>query len=214
MVVLVFNNDDRNKLNNHNDELFYLNPRLVFHLDKSFRDRLRRLYSETIKENSIILDLMSSWVSHLPDDKKFKRVIGHGLNREELAANSKLDRFWCQNLNEIYKIPLEDNSIDVCLVVAGWQYLQNPENIASEIYRVCKNSGKIIISFSNRAFWEKTPKIWSTTNQLDNIDSIKKVLKAQGWINLTHIQEENRVNGFAAILNINNDPFYAVIGNK
>ena len=78
--------------------------------------------------------VVSSWVSHLPDDVSYDNVIGHGLNAEELSANPRLDRHWVQNLNRDQTLPVEDASIDATLIVAGWQYLQQPEPIAAELW--------------------------------------------------------------------------------
>ena len=148
MVKKVLSDYQRCKEDSTDDLYFYTQPRLVHHLDESFRLRLTKLYSELIDSDSIILDLMSSWVSHLPSNKKYKKVIGHGLNKIELENNSRLDSYWIQNLNSDRKIPLEDSSIDVCLMVAAWQYLQYPEEIALELKRVIRPSGQLIISFS------------------------------------------------------------------
>ena len=74
MTKLLLDDYSRYKMDNNPDTLFYLQPKLVYHLDKSFRNRLTTLYKNTIKENTIVLDLMSSWVSHLPDIK-YKKII-------------------------------------------------------------------------------------------------------------------------------------------
>ena len=81
----------RSKIDNNDDSIFYCEPKLVNHLDEKFRNRLTDLYRETISNKSIILDLMSSWISHLPSDVKYQRVIGHGLNIAELQKNKRLD---------------------------------------------------------------------------------------------------------------------------
>ena len=88
---------DRDKIDSSDDLIFYQNPRYVNHLSVSFRDRLTNLYSKYLCSHFVILDLMSSWVSHLPDDIQYKKVIGHGLNESELKANKRLDKFWIQN---------------------------------------------------------------------------------------------------------------------
>ena len=46
--------------------------------------QVTQLYRLRIPENAVIVDLMSSWVSHLPPDKKYKRVVGHGMNAAEV----------------------------------------------------------------------------------------------------------------------------------
>ncbi len=88
---------------------------------------------------------MSSWVSHLPTNSKFKKVIGHGMNVSELNANKRLDSYWVQDLNKTQNMPIEDSTIDVGLIVAGWQYLQYPEKVSSELSRVIKRDSLLII---------------------------------------------------------------------
>ena len=97
MTVLVLEESQRRKWDTSNDQLFYAEPRFVQHLDEAFRERLTQLYRERIPKRAVVLDLMSSWVSHLPDDGVYERVIGHGLNEKELAANKRLDSHWLQN---------------------------------------------------------------------------------------------------------------------
>ena len=104
---------------------------------------------------------MSSWVSHLPDDQRYELVIGHGLNAQELQANPRLDRHWVQNLNLDQRLPLEDDSVDYTLIVAGWQYLQQPEAVAAELLRITRPKGQVICAFSNRMFFTKAPQIWT-----------------------------------------------------
>ena len=115
--------NDRVKLDTADDQIFYQYPRYVHHLSDSFRSRLTKLYSDYLKEHHVILDLMTSWVSHLPSNIRYKKVIGHGMNEAELSSNKRLDKFWVQNLNSTQNMPIEDSSIDIGLIVAGWQYL-------------------------------------------------------------------------------------------
>ena len=129
--ISVLNNQQRVKQDESNDELFYSMPRFVQHLDGGFRKELTNLYSDRIEADSIILDLMSSWVSHLPASNNYKEVIGHGLNDQELQANKQLSSYWLQNSNVNQHLPLADCQVDTGLIVAGWQYLQKPEAVAS-----------------------------------------------------------------------------------
>ena len=121
---------DRNKSDFSDDEIFYQEPRYVYHLSDSFRTRLTNLYSEYLLNHYVILDLMSSWVSHLPQNIRYKKVVGHGMNQAELSSNERLDKFFVQNLNKKQNMPIEYSSIDVGLIVAGWQYLQYPEMLS------------------------------------------------------------------------------------
>ncbi len=131
MCKLILNQYDRSKADEADDSIFYLTPRFTYHLDINFRSTLTQLYRSELKASSIVLDLMSSWQSHLPPEIHYDSVIGHGLNEEELKQNLRLDKYWIQDLNRNQDIPLDSNSIDYCLIVAGWQYLQYPEKISS-----------------------------------------------------------------------------------
>jgi SAM-dependent methyltransferase len=148
MVNPVLSAAERCKLDDGDDALFYAEPRFVHHLDGAFRSRLTALYRERIPAGAVVLDLMSSWVSHLPEETAYREVIGHGLNARELEANPRLDRHWVQNLNENQTLPLADASVDAARVVAGWQDLQQPEAVAAELLRVVRPGGQLIVAFS------------------------------------------------------------------
>ena len=214
MVKKVLSDYQRSKEDNTDDLYFYAQPRLVHHLDESFRLCLTELYSELIESNSIILDLMSSWTSHLPTNIQYKKVIGHGLNKIELEKNTRLDSYWVQNLNSDQKLPLEDSSIDVCLIVAAWQYLQQPEEIAAELKRIIRPKGLLIVSFSNRAFWSKAPKIWTEGSDIDHINYINSMLISQGWAKPKSISKQTMLKGFLGNIGIHGDPFFSIIATN
>ena len=214
MTVLVLEESQRRKWDGSDDVLFYAEPRLVHHLDQAFRTRLTALYAERIPKNAVVLDLMSSWVSHLPEDKPLERVIGHGLNEKELATNPRLDSYWLQNLNQNQELPLPDASVDATLIVAGWQYLQYPEAIASELLRVTRPGGQVIVAFSNRMFFTKAPLIWTDSSDQDHLDYVASVLEAQGWSTAESIAETTKASGVMGLLGQAGDPFFAVVSKK
>ena len=209
----VLNNYQRKKLDESNDEEFYSEPKFVYHLDSNFRQYLSQVYKDEIDEYSTVLDLMSSWDSYLPKENNYQKVIGHGLNKKELERNNILDSFWVQNFNLNQNIRLENGSIDYCLMVAAWQYLQYPENLTKEISRILSDKGKIIVSFSNRAFWHKAPNIWTTSTEDERVQYVRKVLISNGFKEPRIIKKFNEPD-----LNIFNffkkDPFYCLIATK
>jgi len=137
----VLNNYQREKLDESNDEEFYSDPKFVYHLDADFRQNLSDLYESEIDDNSTVIDLMFCWFSYLSKGIKYKKVIGHGLNKQELEKNKIFDSFWIQNFNLNQEIPLDKESVDYCLMVAAWQYLQYPENLTKEIARILSSEG-------------------------------------------------------------------------
>ena len=210
MEILTYK--QRQKPDETDDTEFYSTPKFVYHLDSNFRNNLSALYKKEIKKNSSILDLMSSWDSYLPKNIKYKKVIGHGLNKEELDKNKALNNYWVQNFNTNQKIPLENETIDYCLMVAAWQYLQFPEKIAEEIARILNKNGKFIISFSNRAFWHKAPNIWTYSSENERIIYVRNILVANGFSEPNVIKKFTQEKSLLPFLN--NDPFYCLISEK
>ena len=214
MILMKLSNEDRAKSDISDDEIFYQQPRFVHHLSDSFRTRLTSLYSEYLLNHHIILDLMSSWVSHLPTNIRYKKVIGHGMNQAELSSNERLDSFFVQNLNKKQNMPIEDSSIDVGLIVAGWQYLQYPEKVSLELSRIIKSDSLLIISFTNRAFWTKAPNIWTYSSEEKRIEYVTSVLTANGWRIEKVLNEKTQDKKLFGFYSSESDPFFSVIARN
>jgi len=108
------------------DAQFYVLPRLVTHVDDATMTCLTEVYRELVPAGSRVLDLQSSWVSHLPDDVAYAGVTGHGMNDFELAQNPRLDARVVQNLNVTPELPFADASFDATLNAFSMQYLVRP----------------------------------------------------------------------------------------
>ncbi|MDJ0601386.1 MAG: class I SAM-dependent methyltransferase [Crocosphaera sp.] len=206
----------REKLDPNNDQAFYSFPRFVTHVDEGFIDQLTNLYRQRLQPKTRILDLMSSWVSHLPDDLEFDHVEGHGMNQEELAKNSRLDSYFVQNLNENPQLPLEDDDFDAVLITVSVQYLQYPEAIFSEIHRILKPGGIVIVSFSNRMFYQKAISVWRDGTDAMRIQLVKNYFKSvSGFSQPEVIMNVCNVPSFLQLLGMMSaDPFYAVMATK
>ncbi len=206
----------REKLDPGNDQDFYALPRFVTHVDEGFIDQLTNLYRERLQPKTRILDLMSSWVSHLPNDMEFDHVEGHGMNQEELAKNPRLDHYFLQNLNYNPKLPLKDNDFDAVLIAVSVQYLQYPEAIFSEIHRILKPEGIVIVSFSNRMFYQKAISAWRDGTDAMRIQLLKNYFKSvAGFSKPEVMMNVSPLPSFLQMLGmIGSDPFYAVISQK
>ena len=208
--------EQRSKLDDTNDLNFYDAPRLVTHVDPGFINRLTNLYRSQLKSDTRILDLMSSWVSHLPEEMKFAHVEGHGMNVQELAKNPRLDHYFVQDLNYNPKLSLEDADFDAVLITVSIQYLQYPEAVLSEIYRVLKTNGVVIISFSNRMFYQKAIAAWREGTDTERVNSVKKYFQSvDGYTQPEVIVHQPPLPGFLQMLGMaGGDPFYAVTARK
>ena len=191
-VVNVLEDAQRFKLDGSDDALFYSEPRYVHHLDSGFRERLTMLYRETIPPCAQVLDLMSSWVSHLPEDISYDQVIGHGLNEEELAANQRLDHHWIQNLNQNqccrWRIKYRCH-----LIVAGYNICSNQSRLPRS-FTDTRLKGQLIVAFSNRMFFSKASGLDGWDDR-DHLSYVATVLMAQGWPKPEIIAEQTGERG-------------------
>ncbi len=213
---MLLNPEQRTKLDPSSDQDFYSFPRFVTHVDQGFIDQLTDLYREQLKPHSRVLDLMSSWVSHLPDKIELSHVEGHGLNAEELSKNPRLNHYFTQDLNQNPKLPLPDQDFDAVLMAVSVQYLQYPEAVFSEICRILKPQGKVIISFSNRMFYQKAIAIWRDGTDLSRTMLVKRYLESVSGFNEPQtIMKSSKMPDFLQMLGVETaDPFHAVIAEK
>ncbi len=142
------------------DALFYGTPRFVTHIDDHAIAAVTGLYRELFPPGGVVLDLMGSWVSHLPPEISYGEVIGHGMNEAELAANPRYHRHFVQDLNRDPVLPLAAGSIDAVALCVSVQYLQQPVAVFAEVARVLKPGGVVAVTFSNRCFPTKAVAIW------------------------------------------------------
>ena len=194
----------RQKLDESNDSFFYEAPRFVTHVDEQFIAQLTELYQERLTPNSCILDLMSSWVSHLPGDMAFERVEGHGMNPEELAKNPRLDSYFVQNFNENQTLPFGDRTFDAVLNTVSVQYLQKPGGIA-------------IVSFSNRMFYQKAITAWREGSEASRVALVKRYFASVKGFSIpeTIANQAPASNPLLQLMGFaSSDPFYAVIAER
>ncbi len=162
------------------DGAFYLEPRFVTHIDRSAVRALSQFYASALPVDGVVLDLMSSWVSHLPSSF-IGRAIGHGMNAEELAANPQLDDVFVQNLNLQPALPWADGSFDAVLCCAGVQYLARPGEVFGEVARVLRPGAPVIVSFSNRCFPTKAVAVWRALDGRGHADLVALYLGNAGF---------------------------------
>jgi SAM-dependent methyltransferase len=164
---------DMTRLDSSDDSRFYDAPRFVTHIDDRAIESLTNFYREELaalalrkKDGNIdVLDLCSSWISHLPDINAdvipFGRVVGVGMNEQELAANEQLTEYYVQDMNVDPSLSrFEDNSFDVICNVVSVDYLTQPREIFQEMHRILRPGGIALMSFSNRCFATKAVNMW------------------------------------------------------
>lgn len=168
-----FKEEDFQRFDETPDSMFYEAPRFVTHIDDPAIAALTKYYSKVFPPSNTpgvsILDMCSSWVSHFPSGYKQERVVGLGMNEEELKRNPVLTEYVVQDLNLNPKLPFEDNSFDIITNVVSVDYLTKPLDVFKEMCRILKPGGLAIMSFSNRCFWTKAISIWTSTGDADHV---------------------------------------------
>ena len=191
------------KLDPSPDPLFYAQPRLVTHIDDGAIAAVTALYRQHLPPGGRVLDLMSSWVSHLPDELGFEHVTGHGMNAAELAANPRLDERFVQDLNAQPALPLPDRSFDAATICVSVQYLQRPVEVFREVGRVLRPGAPLVVSFSNRCFPTKAVAIWRSLDGPGQQRYVAAAMQRAGF-GTTAFQQHLPRHG---------DPLWAVIGH-
>jgi SAM-dependent methyltransferase len=189
------------------DEEFYRTPRLVTHIDEPAIVAVTQLYGELFAAGGGILDLMSSWVSHLPPEMEYGRVVGLGMNEVELRRNERLDSYVVQNLNTNPLLPFGNEEFDGAGICVSIDYLIRPAEVLREVGRVLKAGAPLIVTFSNRCFPTKAVEIWHRLDDRGHMQLVESYLKEAGNFRDIHSLDRSPSRLFS-------DPLYAVIGSS
>lgn len=188
------------------DGQFYAEPRKVVHIDLYAIQAVMNLYRELVPANGVILDLMSSWRSHLPDEVKYSRVVGLGMNEAEMHENPQLNEVVRHDLNLDPTLPFDDGSFDAALCCVSIQYMTRPVEVLKEVARTLKPGAPFIITFSNRCFPTKAIKLWRSTDDRAHGQIVSLYFATSGEFEQVTFQDRSPGAQF--------DPLVAVWGKK
>jgi SAM-dependent methyltransferase len=198
----------RRRIDDSDDELFYEQPRFVVHIDDAAIAEIGAIYERLLPKHGEILDLMSSWRSHLPSALEPKRVVGLGLNRAEMADNPALTEIVVHNVNREPQLPFDDVSFDGAVMAVSVQYLTRPIEVFAEVARILKPGSAFIVTFSNRVFPTKAIALWQMANEQQRPEIVRGYfVEAGAFENIEAIDHSPRSGGPS-------DPLWAVVGYK
>jgi SAM-dependent methyltransferase len=184
------------------DDGFYLPPRKVVHIDDGAIAALGGLYADALPAGGRLLDLMSSWRSHLPEGLGAREVVGLGLNAEEMADNPQLTRYVVHDLNRDPRLPFGDEAFDGVACAVSIQYVTHPLLVFREVRRVLRPGAPFVVAFSNRCFPTKAVAVWLDTTDAQHVALVRAYFDAAGGF--TDVKEEDRSPGG------DGNPLYAV----
>jgi SAM-dependent methyltransferase len=193
------------RLDDSDDELFYREPRFVVHIDDAAIRTVGEIFLRHLPRGGAILDLMSSWRSHLPPELRPARVVGLGLNRSEMADNPALTEIVTHNLNRTAQLPFDDASFDGAVLTVSVQYLVHPLEVFAEVGRVLRPGAPFIVTFSNRMFPTKAVEVWVNASERQRVDLVDYYFTRS--VAFEKIETVDRSSG-------QGDPVWAVLGYR
>src|SRR3954470_6194023 len=171
------------------DAIFYAVDRKVTHIEPGAIEALRSRYAELLVTDRPrrVLDLMSSWRSHLPHTG-LGPVTGLGMNAAEMEDNPQLDRFVVHDLNREPRLPFDDAAFDAVVCAVSVQYLVEPVAVFTDVARVLTPGGPLVVSFSNRCFPTKAVAAWMMGDDAEHRLLVRRYFEAAGWTNVVDEQ--------------------------
>ena len=172
--------DDLDRMDNRDDALFYETERLVQHIDRTAIGQITDFYRHHLKPGMKVLDFMSSWVSHLPEDTGDLSVTGLGMNTGELEINPRLSGHIVHDVNANPVLPFTDRLFDAVTCTVSVEYLVQPVAAFRELGRILKPGGSLLVTFSDRWFPTKVISLWTELHPFERLAMVQAVIRAAG----------------------------------
>ncbi|MFP5211948.1 MAG: methyltransferase domain-containing protein [Acidobacteriota bacterium] len=201
------------------DAIFYARDRFVSHLDSTALSTVESVIGQlAVGDYPVVLDLMASWDSHIPPAVNASRVVGLGLNRDELARNERLTEVVLHDLNRTPELPFPDETFDLVVNTVSVDYLVRPFDVFAEVGRVLKTGGLFVVIFSNRMFPRKATRIWKEATEAERVKLVERFFEWNGRFDAPSLfvssGKPRPGDDKYAYLGIPSDPVYVVYAEK
>jgi SAM-dependent methyltransferase len=179
----------------------------VVHIDDWAIATIGEIFEQRLPKAAVLLDLMSSWRSHLPASLRPTAVTGLGLNRAEMEDNPALTDVVVHDLNGDPRLPFANNQFDGATLTVSIQYLVRPVEVFTEVGRALRPGAPFVVSFSNRMFPTKAILAWQRASESQRVELVKEYFARSGMFDAVDAIERRSGAGYA-------DPVFAVIGTR
>ena len=167
---------------------------------------ITEIYRDVMPEGGAILDVMSSWVSHLPPEIVYRRVAGIGIDACVLAENPFLDEWRVQDLNRDPMLPYGNGEFDGAAICGAIQHLTRPAEVIREIGRVLRPGAPLVVTFSQRCLATKAIACWCLLDDAAQLCLVARhFVEAGNWTDIRCIDRTPPTGGV---------PLYAVIAKS
>ena len=174
------------------------------HIDEYAIEAARRLYGELLPRGGELLDLMSSYRSHMPPELAWTRLCGLGMNEEELRANDQLTEYVVHDINAHAALPFRNGEFDGAVVTVSVQYMTQPLATFRAVCRVLKPDAPCVLTYSNRMFPTQAVRIWRALDDRERAGLIAAYFKHAGGFGKVTAEDRSVDSGAP------NDPLFAV----
>jgi SAM-dependent methyltransferase len=175
-------------------------------IDEAAMAAITELHREIFPAGGAILDLMSGWVSHLPPEVPYGRVVGIGAHACVLAENPFLDEWRVQDLNRDPRLHFAAGEFDGAALCASIQQLTRPAELIREVGRVLKPGAPLVVAFSRRCLPAPAIGCWCLLDDTGHLCLVAQYFAQAGnWADIRCLDRTPPGGG---------DPVYAVVGRS
>ena len=164
------------------------------------------LYRQVMPVGGAILDVMSSWVSHLPPEVHYRRIVGLGGDVGALAENAFLDEWRVQDLNQDPTMHFAAGEFDGAAICGAVQNLIRPAEVIREIGRVLKPGAPLVVTFSNRCLCTTAIGCWRLFDDTGHLSLVARYFVEAGNFADVRCLDRTPPGG--------GDPLYAVVARS
>ena len=149
-------------------------------VDQVSIEQLNQFYSDHLKDNSKILDLMAGPDSYLPDSLKNIDATGLSIKEKDLQSNSALNQYTIHDLNKHPELPFKDQQFDAVTCAFSVEYMTQPVKVFQEVARILKPGGVFLVSFSERFYDKKVITLWDDLHTFERMGIVLEYFRQSG----------------------------------
>ncbi len=176
-----FSGDALQRMDERDDKRFYQDAPCIELFDSRAREEVGKILQTLIPDNANILELMAGHQNYFLPQQKIQSLSGIGISEAEMQKNPALHRTLVHDLNSETPLPVDDNSLDAIVCIAGVEYWTKPDFLFQQIYQKLKPGGRFITIFNDQFVASKVVNIWNQVHPFERMTLVLNYLKKAGF---------------------------------